>query len=163
MQESDVARLLKYLAGQARIRSIAREFNISVREMAVAALDAGIAFVRARILTPDAGEFFSPAPIADEGWDAMSDNPAERSFYVRFCRRLCALAGVVPIVLEHYRFSTTERLVARNVGAVASVIAAMDRLGLPYIPAYWPTSDGECGGTATPACGFRLLVGSVTS
>ena len=157
MDQSDVDRLLGILVHQPRVQSIAQEFNASVDDMALSALDAGIAFLRARILTIDVDIFFSPAPLADEGWDVMSDNPGERTFYITLCQRLCELAGVTLVVPEHYRFSEVERLMARDFNAVGNVIAAMDRLNLAYVPEHWPTGGGGCGGTSGLACGFRPL------
>lgn len=164
MGQGDVTRLTGKLERCEKVRQLASEFCLSPREMAAAALDAGIAFMRARLGTPNAGPFFSPAPVADAGWDEMADNRDEHDFYVDFCARLCSLSGVAATTLVHHRFSDAERQMAGITGAVAAAVAAMERLGLHYVPEHWPlTATGECGDPAgsdrPPVHCKALLVG----
>lgn len=159
MRTTDVERLLGKLRQSPRVQGIAQEFGTSADDMAPAALDGGIVFVRSWILgvkhgiiTSDTGMLFSPAPLPDAGWDVMSDSPDEREFYIGFCERLCRLEGIPPMVLEHHRFSAGERILAQDLGAVANVIAVMDRLELAYVPEHWPVGGAECTITGVPRC-----------
>ena len=165
LQPADVERLTNTLVRHPRVQFLAGEFGVALDQMAGFALDAGIAFMRARLGTPEAGPFFSPSPVADAGWDQMADNVAERGFYEGFCERLCKLAGVVPRVLEHHPFSEAERQHVLHASAVRAVVASMDRLGIHYVAKHWPLdASGTCGDPAgsdpppTGSCRVKMRV-----
>ncbi|HET9411638.1 MAG TPA: hypothetical protein VFO38_02220 [Candidatus Saccharimonadales bacterium] len=131
---------------------LAQEFAVSSDKMASFALDAGIAFMRARMLTSGADLFFSPSPIADAGWNELAANPRERKFYEQFCVRLSALSCIPPTVLERCELTPEERLAAPQAGITTAAVEAMDRLGIPYNATHWPLDAYAGNEDPPPGC-----------
>lgn len=148
MLPTDVRRLSNALVEAPKVGRLATEFGADPRTMAMQCLDAGIAFMRVRLLVGDAaGSLFSPPPIPDCGWDVMADNPGERGFYEGFCQRLCAKLGVPPVVLEHVKLTGAQRVMARDTLAVARVVKALYEFNVPFVSAHWPLDAAVACGT----------------
>jgi hypothetical protein len=163
LTQGDVRRLLRQLTSDPKVLALAERFGTSPAQMAEFALDAGLVFLRVCLLSMlDAAPAvtLSPGPVADAGWDIMADVPEDSPewlFYVGVCQRFSEFLGVPVVVIRHHKFNDTERIMARDLGAVLRVVQAMDHLGLAYVPEHWRLSDDPtCQGTGGDLpCGFR--------
>ncbi len=155
---ADQNRLLGHLTASDRVPLLADAFGVTLRDMALRCLDAGIVYVRARLTVPEAeGQWFSPPPVPDEGWDCMADNPAEWEFYSRqFCPAICDALGVPRVVLHHVKLTPEQAAERHRMDSVGLVVAAMTRLQLPFRAEEWPLdSELDCrdlGGLIVDSC-----------
>jgi hypothetical protein len=160
----EVRQLLVELAASTKVARLAGMFDYSPGLAAEYSLDAGFAFMRARLLEGDnAGAFFSPGPFADAGWDCLADGVEfahNRDLYVRVCQRLCEALDIPPVIMEHVAFTEAEATAARDMGAVPRAMEAMRRHNIPFVPAHWaldPPPPPPCVSTLVETCKAQLV------